>query len=245
MKKRRKRKLCIRGAAILILLLAIAIILTHTTPMFNISIIWVEGNSRITNEQIIEASGIKTGQNIWRIHKSKAIKSVEAIPYIESAKIIRGLPKSIKIQVTENEIKAYLEIDKGYAALSKTGEILEIMRPDIAVDKPVIKTQGAQGTEVGKNISFENKEFENVFYTCFQKLDEYGVLNNIKQLDINSTIDVSFTTKAGMLVKLGGQDEIDYKMQYFNRILEELGEDAGGMLDLTNTDKVPYRENIE
>ncbi len=245
MKKRRKRKLCIRGAAILILLLITALILTHTTPMFNISIIWVEGNNRITNEQIIQASGLKTGQNIWRIHKSRAEKAVEEMPYIESAKIIRGLPKSIKIKVTENEIKAYLQIDKGYASISKTGEILEIMRPDIALDKPVLKTQGVVDAKVGQAIALENKDLEDVLYSCFKKLDEYNVLPIVKQIDINSTIEVSIITKGGMLVKLGGKDEIDYKMQYFKRILEELGENAGGMLDLTSTDKVPYRENIE
>lgn len=69
---------------------------------FKVDTITVTGNSRYTANQIIEASGIETGDNMFFLNKYHASERITAaLPYVETVRISRQLPDTLVVTVTE------------------------------------------------------------------------------------------------------------------------------------------------
>ena len=72
-RRRRKQNLSLYYTAIFFLVAVVGIILSLTV-FFNVKEVIVTGNSIYTNNDIILASGIKTGDNLVRLSSSKVEK---------------------------------------------------------------------------------------------------------------------------------------------------------------------------
>ena len=104
-KKKRKKIFKITKIVILIILVVVAIIYLLLSPIFNIEKITVNGIEKLTEEEIISASGIEIGQNTYKINTTKIKEKIKENAYVENVKITRGLPNEIKINVQERKVK--------------------------------------------------------------------------------------------------------------------------------------------
>ena len=87
-------------------LIIVAIIFTMSV-FFKVEKIDVSGNSKYSKEQIISASGIHTGDNLFFINRIGAgSRVVVKLPYIDSVKITRSLPNRVTITVEESKAVA-------------------------------------------------------------------------------------------------------------------------------------------
>ena len=100
-KKKKSKKLILTIFSIIILI-AVITIFSLTAPIFNITDIQVEGNEKIATDTIISLSGLKKGENIFKFNNS-IIGNIKENNYIESVKISRKLPGTIKITVQERK----------------------------------------------------------------------------------------------------------------------------------------------
>ncbi len=63
---------------------------------FKVDTISVSGNDRYSRETILAASGVSEGDNLFLLNKyDAAARITEALPYVESVSILRGLPSTI------------------------------------------------------------------------------------------------------------------------------------------------------
>ncbi|MGI5962814.1 MAG: cell division protein FtsQ/DivIB [Lawsonibacter sp.] len=95
----------------LLCILAVVVALTMgATVFFQVETVVVTGNSRYTQEQVIEASGIAIGDNLYHMNKFHAAQQIrESLPYIGEVSIRRSLPSTIVITVTEWDAVARVE----------------------------------------------------------------------------------------------------------------------------------------
>ncbi len=70
--------------------------------------IHIETDGALTRDEILRASGIGTGQNIFTINLSKARQSLLNVSQIEAAEITRTLPDNITINISERKPAAWL-----------------------------------------------------------------------------------------------------------------------------------------
>ena len=70
------------------------------SPTFNIKTITVEGNQKITSQEIISLSQISLDQNTFTIRLSQVEANIKEQPYIESVQVKRILPGEIAITST-------------------------------------------------------------------------------------------------------------------------------------------------
>lgn len=75
-RKKIEKKLKIAKYVFLILCVLAIIIFAMTSPLFNIKEIIVEGNEKITKDEIISLSQIKTEENTYKTNMNKAKKSI-------------------------------------------------------------------------------------------------------------------------------------------------------------------------
>lgn len=90
---------------------AVAVALTMgATVFFQVETVAVTGNSRYSQEEIIKATGIQTGDNLFRMNKYQIAHQVlQGLPYVEEVTIRRALPSTIVLTVKEWDAVARVE----------------------------------------------------------------------------------------------------------------------------------------
>ena len=123
----RKRRRGRSYSGVLIFLFAACIMLIlSTTLLFNVENVNVTGASNYTAQEIIDASGIKAGDNLVRMTSERmADKIEEKLVYIENAEITRAFPDTLVINVEASVPAANFICDKYILLISSSGKVLE------------------------------------------------------------------------------------------------------------------------
>lgn len=242
-KLKRKQKKQITLLTLVILVASIASVML-LTPGFDIQNIKVQGNSIVKSEDIIKSSGITTNVNIFEVSLRQARKNIEKMGYIDEAKVKRSLPSTITINVVEAAGVAYIPVKKGNAIITADGRVLEIVKDKEKEQRlPVIKgLEGAQG-KVGKTVSTENKARLEVLIECLKEFSKDSLVFEMQEIDVSNITDIEFTyNDAKLTVRVGDTEKLDYKMDIFKPILNEIGENPEGYVDL---ERQIYRKKAE
>ena len=124
--RRRKRG---RFGPLFKLLCIIAVVVALTagaTVFFRVETVAVSGNQRYTREEIVAASGIQLGDNLYSLNKIRIDQNIRrTLPYIGDLSINRALPSTIVITVTEWEAVARLAVPDPAQAAAAQKELLE------------------------------------------------------------------------------------------------------------------------
>ena len=110
---------------LVIFLLVLLLVILLLSPIFNITAIYVKGNSKISKQEIISLSQIQLGENIFKYINIKIMQNIKTNPYIDEVKITRNYPSEITIEVKERENKYMLKINETYYSISTQGYILD------------------------------------------------------------------------------------------------------------------------
>ncbi|MFA1818657.1 cell division protein FtsQ/DivIB [Virgibacillus oceani] len=105
----------------------ISIIVYLQSPLSHIKTIQVNGNSFLTDEEVIEHSELETSTNIWTINRDEIVERITNNPIVESAELNRILPRTVEINLEEYEHVGYVEDGNGYLPLLGNGTVLESM----------------------------------------------------------------------------------------------------------------------
>ena len=103
-------------AKIVGIIVAIAMVLglvVYFVPVFRVNTIEVTGNSRMTNEQIEEATGVPDGANLLRVNAHETAANVASLPWVATATVGRSLPNTLIVELTEREVAAYVNAEDG------------------------------------------------------------------------------------------------------------------------------------
>lgn len=77
-------------------------------PDYFIRDVKVSTDGTLNREQVLRASGVIEGSNIFRVNLGKARAAVEKLPQVERADVTRTLPNKLAITVTERQPIAWL-----------------------------------------------------------------------------------------------------------------------------------------
>ena len=241
MKKRQRKQLSLLIGVVLFLSVAAIIMLT---PAFDINKIEVHGNSVLKDEQIIRASGIVEGVNIFGVSIKETKENIKSLGYVESVKIKRSLPSTIKITVVEEVGVAYLKADDGFVIIAADGRCVEITdgadennsvkTPDL----PLVKGMKNVKYKVGQTIKTENELQLEALTACLHEFSRQDYIFDIREIDVTDITDIKFYYhNKDLCVTLGTTDLIDYKMECFGAYLKKVGTLPTGYVDLNYVKK--------
>ncbi len=247
--RRRKRKLKQLRFFLVLFMLACVVTLSLTV-FFKIDKIRVTGISRYSSEAIIEKSELVTGKNLFLYNTSGAGKKVtENFVYIQSAKVKKYLPGTLEIVVTEAKEVCTIEGNDGYYVISDEGKVLEkteMIRTDLYNVKGIDMTPYKIGSIIEGNSAESVKTLNEVTNAA----DAVG-LKNITLIDLSDIYNIEITYQDRVVIKCGTQVEIEYKLKYAKKILEEnLSEIERGTLNVSTVHTTenavfsPYHEEM-
>ena len=219
-----------------------ATIFVMTTPIFNVTEINVEGNSRISNERIESLSKISLNVNTYQYSKKNIIENIKEEPYIESVQVKRKLPSTIIINVEERNRDFFISNYGSYIYLDKQGYILEISNE---VEKlPEIKgfSTSTENLVPGNRISDDDLEKINTAQKIIENIKNNEIESEITCIDVSNTNDFCVIMQGeGKKIHLGNASNINDKILMLKEILtKEKGKT--GEIFIENLEKVYFRE---
>ena len=124
----------------LLCVLAVVVALTGgATVFFRVETVEVTGNQRYTQEEIIAASGIQMGDNLYALNKVSIDRKIRTrLPYVGELSINRALPSTIRIDVTEWEAVAQVAapgVEQVTAYQEEAGEKAAAVREELGEGK--------------------------------------------------------------------------------------------------------------
>ena len=230
------------GAILLVGLLLIVL------PMFRVSSIRVVGASYYSEEEIVEASGIKIGDEMLMLDREAVGNEIfEKLPYVNGVKMRRGF-NTVKITVEENTNLMYTEFVGKYYVLNRDFRVLNAVDDEaelqgfLRVELPEIARLG-----VGSQICFENEGLNTGYILeLLESLEKGSVLSRVSSVDVSKKYNVSYVMDGCCRVELGKVGDMSLKLTLVDEILARKGGTDGrqAVVNVSDLTKPTYRALI-
>ncbi len=231
----RRRKKRSFFAPLTFLLMCVAIIFGMGV-FFRVQTIEVQGAVSYTDEEIIEASGIDIGDNLFFINRFTASSRIfSRLPYVEEASIERSFPKTIIITVEESLAVAYVDWEGQFWIMtgnckmlgSATAEELDGLIHVLNVT-PISPT-------VGETMEVDPSESLKLSYlqTLLHAMQSADMTAGVTELDMQNPASPTFDYLGRFTVKMGANDNTDYKLRMLLSAVDQMEPDVAGSIDLS------------
>jgi len=235
--RRRRKKRRNPIISILSVLIICGALLLGISVFFKISVIRAQGSARYSQEQVISASGIEIGDNLFFVNKFDAISKIfKSLPYIDEATISRDLPNVLVINVTDAAAAAFVQSGDSYWLMDKSCKLLEKVGSDGIKGVRVIGLSPIQPV-AGQKLEAGEAEKPKVQYveSVLGELSERDKLSEVTYVDITDAGDLIFDYKARFKVKLGKNENLSDKFSLLDNSIGYLSPVATGTIDLTGS----------
>lgn len=229
--RRRKRGRRNRGRfgflyKVLSTLLILAAILTGCIVFFRVDEIIVTGGSRYSAEQVIEAAGIKQGENLFQLNKFDIARQVlTKLPYVDEITISRKLPATLILKVTESTAVAALEHDGVWWLVDARCKLLEQGDAALAQGRAELTGLSPLSPSIGLRLAVEEDQQRKLdsLSQLLSALQEQGMVGKISEfIDLSSDNMVRFGYSGAFTVEMPLYDDFDSQVWKLRRALEEL-----------------------
>lgn len=225
---------------------------------FKVDKVTVSGANKYTPWMVMEASGIKEGENLLTLDKVRASgKIIAGLPYVESVRIGIQLPDTVNIEIVEMDV-VYAVKDSGdfWWLITSDGKIAEKVDSATAGEHTKIlgvrlasPVSGGQaeaadmvvGTYTDENGNALDQTISGGTYlstalSIAQYLEECGIIGQVASIDVTSLTDIELWYGQRYQVKLGDTTQLGYKISFMNSAIN--GENGlqdydSGVLDIT------------
>ncbi len=211
--RRRRRMMSVYTVVVILLVLTVGVTMCFTF-LFNIDEIVISGESETyTYMEIVEASGIHAGDNLLRLDYKKAEQRIlDSLLYVETAKVDRDFPSTLRITVTRC-IPAYnVQYDKGVLLVSRNGKILADNSFYTDTDNlPIIYGFDPADTEAGKPLRSKNENKYDAFTQLISRFDRDDN-TDIASIDLSNEYAITVNYRNGLMFKMGNWNDVEYKL---------------------------------
>lgn len=188
------------------------------TVLFKITDISVQGTSRYQQQQIISASGIKTGDNLFLVKtKEDAQKIRQTLPYLGSVKIGRKFPSGITISIQEESTAGAAACGSGYAVIGRDGTVLEAA-PKVPDGCMIIKGLKVKKAQPGTPLQLSDSSQESAFQSTLSAVNESGI-GKITAADFSQTSRILLVYDGRVTINLGTAADLAYKLKFAKELL--------------------------
>ncbi|MBP3633224.1 MAG: FtsQ-type POTRA domain-containing protein [Oscillospiraceae bacterium] len=222
---------------LIVMLAVVAAVVLGVAIFFRVNQIQVQGNRIYSQEQVIDVSGVETGDNLLTVNKAAIVGNVYAnLPYIRKVSVGRVLPDAIVIKVEESEIAGLVKSDTGASwyinaqgrVLGSSvdgfnGQIVELTGFTLvapAAGKDAVASEGMQtNMEAALNV-----------LSC---LEGTGLIELTTAIDAEKGFDLVIKCSDRYEIRLGSDEQLDYKIWCLQEVLERLSDHQTGVIDLS------------
>ncbi|MBI5748333.1 MAG: FtsQ-type POTRA domain-containing protein [Nitrospinae bacterium] len=195
------------------------------SPYFDISNITIDGNINLNRDDILSASNIKIGQNIFSVNTGEIYKRLKGHPWIKDTAVKKEMPDRLKIKINEREPAVILKSNELYL-IDDEGMVLAKLNGESDMSFPVIVKPMGLEYKVGDRISSEDVFNGINIWSRLQgvklNLGDSSFKDNITTIEPLSSEKVKINLKdTNSYIVINGED-IDKKFQHLQTVMRFL-----------------------
>ena len=224
-------------------LLGSAVLVFAMSIFFRVYNITVTGNGRYTAEEIIAASGIEQGDNLFFINRGMVgARITTRLPYVERAWIERSLPNRLVIHISESNAVAVVDGPESLWVIDRTCKLLA--EADSTAEGELIRVSGVTPLEpaVGEILLPAEEDVPKVAYLAdlLQEISELGLQNSVSSIDMTNVGNPVIRYMGRFNVRLGSNENLDYKFQLLLSAVAKMADGDRGTMDLSVDQSVHF-----
>jgi len=217
----------------LALLLIFLVVMIVMSLFFRVSRVEVINASDYSDEDIIAASGIEEGANLFFVDRFSAASMIfSSLPYMDTVSIQRQLPGRIIIQAEGSAPAAYLVMDGEYWLIDRKGKMLGTTSVLRAQDFPEIRSLEPMTAFEGVEMMVEGVNVERLEYVTelINALQGEEVIDHVAWIDVKDAANPSLYYDGRLTVYLGERENTLYKIAILKDAVAQLSADDTGTL---------------
>lgn len=175
----------------------------------------ISGNLRASDQDILEASGLKLdGVNLVEIKLSTIAESIETLDWVKKAEITVHIPDSIDIAITEHEALGIVN-DGRLMVVDKEGEYIKFWSLTDDLTQPIVSLE--------KSIDLQGYAIIEAFDLA-KRIEQSGYPHRIQEIHYDdATGFTAFTKTTEIRLAHDNFDQRIEKLNHLNDILEQQG----------------------
>jgi cell division protein FtsQ len=192
-----------------------------SSPRFAVRIVEIEGNQRRGAQHVAKLAGVEVGKNIFELDEEQAAAAVAGDAWIETAKVTRQLPNTVRIEVAEREARLLAAVKRKLYLVDAKGDIFKEFADGDPSDMPVVT--GVDADQLARDREAVMQRMRRLL-ELLADLERAGVSKRYPVQELHLTTDLRISAVIGsdaIRVELGGAP-FRSKIQKLRRILGEL-----------------------
>lgn len=210
---------------------------------FKVDRVEVSGNSRYSEEEIVAASGVTIGENLFFLNKYEAAARItQRLPYAESAQISRRLPSTLCIRVNECERALAVQQEDSLWLICYNGKVADTVPANDKGSYVLLTGITLQDPAVGQIMTVppEQQSKCDTLLALLQKLHEKDMLADTQELHFEEDTQITLRYLDRFDVQMRWTADFDYKLEYLKAVVERLEDNEKGIIDLTQEGKASF-----
>jgi len=207
-----------------------------TSPRFTVTEVAVTGASRLRPEDVVAASGIGPGTNLFRLDRGAVVARLEALPLIRRAEMVRRFPNRVTLAVEERRPFTLAHAGRLHW-IDEQGVNLGPETRAVAPKAPVIT--GLAPSDLSADGGPSARVAAGIALLRVLLRSETTLLQQISEIDVSRPDGPVLYTVDGIEVRLGA-DDWEARLGRLQGVLAQVrsGGEAVGTIDLRFRDQV-------
>lgn len=237
--KRRNRRRELKASAwfgpMSFVLVCISVVVAMSI-FFRVSTVEVEGNQDYTDQEIVSATGIDAGDNLFFLNRISAISRMMArLPYIQEASVSRVLPDKVVITVKESSAVATVQSETSAWMIDRNCKMMTAVTESEAMGLIPVTGITAVLPNVGDPINPAEGDEGKIEYLSeiLLEIEVRDLQSRISKIDISDPSNPVLRFDDRFDVKLGAKGDTIRKFGLFLSASEQLASGDMGVIDLS------------
>lgn len=242
MARRQQKKKSSHVLVLLVIGIAVLIVLLLGKRLLRVRRIQVSGDYSVSDREIIDRSGLWSGQSMFSVDPEKVGASFRNDGYLALEKVEVCWPDTVELTVRER---------KAYACISYLGSLFLIDESCVVMEKlgevpsdslPRVTGMNVLGYAVGQTIRSGVPGQVETVQCVLHALEQNGAMDLLYELNVADRDDLYLITRGGMLVRLGDQSGMGDKVLWMKSVLAQLAAEGilKGSLDVSSGKSAIY-----
>ena len=201
--------------------------------VYRVQKIEVVNASEYTDEQIIQASGISKGDNLFFVDRFKSASLIFSdLKYLDSVSIQRSLPGKIVIQAEGSAPAVYLNLDGTFWLMARNGNVLDSVNQLEAETYPEVKGFRSVTASKGEMLLAADTDIQRLenLSALVYALQGEQILGDVQWMDFSAVENIAFRYQDRITVNMGSPENLPMKLGSFIKAIGLLSPDDTGAL---------------
>lgn len=212
------------GAIAVVIWLAIVVVAVMIigNTVFAVQRISVEGNSTVSDDEVIRASGITYQMSLFSVDAKAVREGINGNRYLEFVSLWRDFPDHVILRVTERSPRATLTWMGMLIILDDDGVVLEQMSNiDILLNVPTVTGMQIDVARLGFPVVSAVPGQEEAMSAVLSELSWQNMTADISELNVASLDNLYLVTVDGLQAMLGNLERLEDKINLLKAFLLE------------------------